>query len=989
MAKESDKSATKAVRKNKAKLDRSGLLSTIVPVWFLLLNVAGLALFSLGFLLTRPVLPDIAVKSETYSDPAVVLPKPFQRVVFILIDALREDFITGSAPADSYISTLVTPAKYAESQPENAAVFKFIADPPTTTLQRLKALTTGSLPTFIDAGSNFNGAAILEDSWVSQLLAKNGFDRIAFAGDDTWVSLFPALLNGTDSSINKTFPYESFNVLDIHTVDNGVTAHLAPLLERRSEWDVLIGHYLGVDHTGHRYGPNTEVMKDKLAQMDDVVKSVISAIEDDEDTLLVVLGDHGMDEKGDHGGDSKGEIEAGLFIYSSRPFLAPSDEITTVNQIDIVPTLSLLLDIPIPFNSLGSPIASVFKGPKSDFHQLASASRIVSEQINSYRSRHPSFANSTDVSILFNEANLAWVNQDYEKASSLYLAFQSANVNACRDMWARFDLVSMTLGIALLVATFATMIAFYAIFNGDSACASDYLSMFFKRIVLGTAIGTLGGYGSTEFVLSDRTLIVTVFGASVGSLLGFLSCLLRMRKSLPSISLPSKWTTLALVYTAAHGMLFASNSYVVWETRSLSYLLVTFGFILLAASFGITDPIQRGTTVYNSVMFIILARAAEYPKLCREEQLPFCTSNFYSSPDSSVSSVTVIIILFLVPIVLPSVIRSFLRTSASDEGSAKAWIGAGLRLALALVGLYWTLDYAEMDPRSITAPEDIRPFKYMISRLLIGIALIGGPLAWFRASPLCLRVEMTNNQELIKRAAEEGDIETVEKTKPVSVEILGFANAYGSLYLLLFLCLYAGVALCNKPMGGIALAGMIYQILTLLEISDALDIPQKSVLLIPTILGLMGTQYYFATGHQATLVSIQWDVAFLFTETTKPPLPHIALILNTFGPYILAGFAAPLSVLYKLSPSPKDFRASEITLSKVLRSSIGMMIYTTLLTVINFVMTAVLRRHLMVWKIFAPRFMLAGGALIAVDVAVVLATYAGAKSVSSIFDVFG
>ena len=39
-------------------------------------------------------------------------------------------------------------------------LLKFIADPPTTTLQRLKGLTTGSLPTFIDAGSNFAGEVI-------------------------------------------------------------------------------------------------------------------------------------------------------------------------------------------------------------------------------------------------------------------------------------------------------------------------------------------------------------------------------------------------------------------------------------------------------------------------------------------------------------------------------------------------------------------------------------------------------------------------------------------------------------------------------------------------------------------------------------------------------------------------------------------------------------------------------------------------------------
>ena len=56
-----------------------------------------------------------------------------------------------------------------ESQPHHARLYQAKADPPTTTMQRLKALTTGSLPTFIDAGSNFASSAIVEDNLIKQL----------------------------------------------------------------------------------------------------------------------------------------------------------------------------------------------------------------------------------------------------------------------------------------------------------------------------------------------------------------------------------------------------------------------------------------------------------------------------------------------------------------------------------------------------------------------------------------------------------------------------------------------------------------------------------------------------------------------------------------------------------------------------------------------------------------------------------------------------
>lgn len=39
------------------------------------------------------------------------------------------------------------------------------------------------------------------------------------------------------------------------------------------EWDVLVAHFLGVDHCGHRFGPDHPAMADKLIQMDGVIRS--------------------------------------------------------------------------------------------------------------------------------------------------------------------------------------------------------------------------------------------------------------------------------------------------------------------------------------------------------------------------------------------------------------------------------------------------------------------------------------------------------------------------------------------------------------------------------------------------------------------------------------------------------------------------------------------------------------------------------------------
>lgn len=54
-------------------------------------------------------------------------------------------------------------------------------------------------------------------------------------------------------------------------MDLGVSKHLKEELQRK-DWDILIGHFLGVDHCGHTYGPNHKAMEVKLLQMDSEIR---------------------------------------------------------------------------------------------------------------------------------------------------------------------------------------------------------------------------------------------------------------------------------------------------------------------------------------------------------------------------------------------------------------------------------------------------------------------------------------------------------------------------------------------------------------------------------------------------------------------------------------------------------------------------------------------------------------------------------------------
>lgn len=65
---------------------------------------------------------------------------------------------------------------------------------------------------------------------------------------------------------------------------------------KKDDWDLLVAHYLGVDHAGHRYGPNHPEMTRKLTETNNRLKKVIDLLP--ADVLLYVVGDHGMTETG-------------------------------------------------------------------------------------------------------------------------------------------------------------------------------------------------------------------------------------------------------------------------------------------------------------------------------------------------------------------------------------------------------------------------------------------------------------------------------------------------------------------------------------------------------------------------------------------------------------------------------------------------------------------------------------------------------------------
>ncbi|POS74145.1 GPI ethanolamine phosphate transferase [Diaporthe helianthi] len=992
-------------------------------VWMLCIHVIGIAYFTSGFLLTRLVLDeksscdvnpvdgtegkDLRILSDWKGrgtvDGGCWHPKTFDKAVVVLIDALRYDFTVPIEDDAEFHNAFPFLYETAVKSPNNAFLRPFIADPPTTTLQRLKGLTTGTLPTFMEMGSNFAGTAIEEDNLLIQL--RDVGKKIVHLGDDTWDALFPDYFQP-----NISRSYDSFNVWDLHSVDNGVLEHIFPLLQadRKGEWDLLIGHLLGVDHAGHRYGPAHAAMTAKLRQMDDFIRSLVETINDD--TLLVVMGDHGMDPKGDHGGESDDEVEAALWMYSKKAvfgrtkpeFVAPpaTAKVRPVNQINLVPTLALLLGIPIPYNNLGAPIEEAFAGKKGDaWNSLASASRVTAAGINRYQASYfaarglEQTADAAAPAALFSNAEKVLKDDTRCKSRELvyaaFMDYQAETLRICKSLWARFDVPSMLIGLVISGLGLVALVLYVTKDEDDIFADLDNIELDIaerqleaegigadsetpsaqtqqKTVTLAAVVGAVPGavIGAAYAAATDAPdYRLAAAGAGVASTILVVGALLRNSFVLPIPS--SIWGWMAAVFTISQSIGFASNSYTIWEDSILLFFTTTFGLASALASLNIEKLTDRYFAIYHSILFVLLGRAVSFSKLCRDEQYPYCMTTYYASSASSTAATWHLAIPLSVFVILPSIIKAFYLPTRSYHGLAPTWISYALRAALFLSAAYWTMDTADNENWATGLPEGtLKMVSVYTAQLALAIAVVAGTTAFIWAPP-CISILTTSTN-----------------AKRAQIAVLGYANANGARYLFLPLNIMTACIILSKPMGGGAIGIMMWQVLSLMEILDLNELTGETIG--PVMLGLLGNFHFFKTGHQAVLSSIQWDSAFIPLFSIRYPWTPLLVILNTFAGQILAAASVPLVVLWKTGPKRKG------VLESVSRALGIFIAYYAVESLATMAWAGWLRRHLMLYRVFNPRFMMAAMVLLIVDLVGILITLTGVRSNTlSIGDVFG
>jgi GPI ethanolamine phosphate transferase membrane region len=129
------------------------------------------------------------------------------------------------------------------------------------------------------------------------------------------------------------------------------------------------------------------------------------------------------------------------------------------------------------------------------------------------------------------------------------------------------------------------------------------------------------------------------------------------------------------------------------------------------------------------------------------------------------------------------------------------------------------------------------------------------------------------------------------------------------------------------------------------------QLPQLQLLL--ALVWALGTRAaFFFTGHHNQFSRLQYACAFIGFDDFDAAVGGSLLFVNTFGLEILGILALPLAAA-SISSSSRVSSSSSSSIEETVLAFAGLSAARTLLSTVNAV---VQRRHLMLWAVFAPKF---------------------------------
>ncbi|KAI9091717.1 hypothetical protein DFS34DRAFT_320314 [Phlyctochytrium arcticum] len=219
---------------------------------------------------------------------------------------------------------------------------------------------TGSPPWMTGVIGN---AAVQLSSFESLFSVAFTSNRTTGLTGSSWLGdLVENYLDLTATGVNDaSFAYQQ-GIANSEFADSKRASAINQVIKRRMEHDFYLAHFSDIDERGHHSGVTLQYNKQDsynraVSEKSKIVKNLFDSV--DNKTVVMIVADHGHVDSGGHGGVNPLLTETFMITYMKGSGLGSVQVPNGINSVDVAPTVSAILGLPIPANSIGKIVGDV------------------------------------------------------------------------------------------------------------------------------------------------------------------------------------------------------------------------------------------------------------------------------------------------------------------------------------------------------------------------------------------------------------------------------------------------------------------------------------------------------------------------------------------------------------------------------------------------------------------------------------------------------
>lgn len=419
----------------------------------------------------------------------------------------------------------------------------------------------------------------------------------------------------------------------------------------------------------------------------------------------------------------------------------------STKQVDLVPTLSVILGVPIPFSNLGTLILDALPVVKNEWETLLFSLWANVQQMVAYIKEYSATTNSfrpelldkmqERYSVLHVRVLTISSEADFERFAEDSKEFLVSLRQMCEEVWVQFDSFSISRGLLLL---FLTIFFVYMIIDGipserlPEIFMTSFLLCSYTAVLIAVGISCVLYY----FEVVDDLLLNIYFSTGLMSLFMLIMLVIQnwevialhwyersKRNRIPNLIL-----RLILIFNIC-GVF--SNSYIIEEAYVFLFLLIT---VVLFNTYGFNlkrgQKVKQNHNKHTSLILLIsccfLIRSSMYFWRCREEQQWCLSADSFASRKSNADPSKIEWTISLITLaLLVTLTRIWLRSCGNLVGYSPAIFLARYTPTVMVVctGGFWALHHLPKNKNIPTWQVNFLPcMVYLLTALgVVSVAL--------------------------------------------------------------------------------------------------------------------------------------------------------------------------------------------------------------------------------------------------------------------------